>query len=201
MAGEIKAKDILLVFTKNPVLGHAKTRIAERVGEDEALRIYLELLRITREQAQPLEAEKWVCYSQYVPNNDAWQMAGFCPYLQFGEGLGSRMATAFAEAFTEAQRVVLIGSDAPTITTALLQTAFDALLNNDLVLGPSEDGGYYLIGLSRPMPSLFQGIPWSSPQVWQRTIQQASRLGLQASELPALYDVDYIEDWERFLRS
>lgn len=189
----------LLVFIKNPVKGQVKTRLASSVGNEEALRIYNELLNHTRKEATRINCNKWVCYSHYLEKNDEWQQAGFTPYLQHGSDLGERMSNAFQRAFANSQKVVIIGSDCPQINTAMIQTAFDALDNNPLVLGPTLDGGYYLLGMNDFFPALFQDIEWSTDSVCQNTIQKAEEIyNITPSMLPPLSDVDYIEDWRKY---
>lgn len=193
------ANSTLLVFIKNAIKGQVKTRLASSVGNEEALRIYHELLKHTREESQHLDCDKLVCYSHYIEKDDEWQQAGFIPYLQHGNNLGKRMSNAFEEALESSEKVVIIGSDCPQISTAMLQTAFDALDNNKIVLGPSLDGGYYLLGMSEFFPLLFQDMAWSTDSVCQNTIQKAKdNYNVTPSMLPQLSDVDYIEDWKKY---
>ena len=123
-------------------------------------------------------------------------------YRPQGPGdLGSRMAAVFVEAFREgADRTVLIGADCPEITPELIRESFERLAACDLVLGPANDGGYYLIGLRRPAPELFSGIAWSSERVFENTLRRADELALDVSLLKTLSDVDRPEDlavWHR----
>jgi glycosyltransferase A (GT-A) superfamily protein (DUF2064 family) len=105
------------------------------------------------------------------------------------------MLGAFGRHFREgASRVVLIGSDCPGVDRLTVQHAFEALAENDVVLGPSEDGGFYLIGLAAPAPGLFRRVAWSTGAVLTQTIRNAERLGLRVGLLPALRDIDTAED-------
>jgi rSAM/selenodomain-associated transferase 1 len=114
---------------------------------------------------------------------------------QVGADLGERMFFAIAQAFRRGfQRVVLVGADCPGVSTDILAQAFQALQDNDLVLGPTMDGGYYLIGLSRPLPALFDDMPWGGDQVLAQTMAVARRAGLQPALLACLADVDRPED-------
>ncbi|MGW8322121.1 MAG: TIGR04282 family arsenosugar biosynthesis glycosyltransferase, partial [Thermodesulfobacteriota bacterium] len=118
-----------------------------------------------------------------------------------GEGdLGRRMHFAFAESFEQGMKqVVLVGTDMPGIRPAHLESAFAALKHKDVVIGPARDGGYYLIGLSRPAPDLFDGIPWGTGDVLQRTLDAASASNRRVALLDPLEDVDRPEDipvWE-----
>ena len=116
--------------------------------------------------------------------------------LAQGSGdLGARMARAFAAAEQEGfRRAVLVGADCPALSVAILQGAFTALADHDLVLGPAADGGYYLLGLSRPAPEIFQAQPWGENSLLRSTLASAARLGLATQLLEELADVDRPED-------
>ena len=120
---------------------------------------------------------------------------------QAGQTLGDRLHSAFVEAFEAGcKRAVTIGSDCPGITEARLAEAFEALDRAELVLGPATDGGYYLVGLNRPTPGVFEGIAWGTERVLAQTLDRADRLGLSVHQLGALDDVDRPEDlpvWRR----
>jgi rSAM/selenodomain-associated transferase 1 len=116
-----------------------------------------------------------------------------------GEGdLGARMQRAFESALTRARRAILVGSDIPALSTQHLRDAERALVGgDDVVIGPAEDGGYVLIGLSRCDPELFRGIPWGGSEALAETRRRIAALGWRLIELPALWDVDRPEDLER----
>jgi glycosyltransferase A (GT-A) superfamily protein (DUF2064 family) len=99
---------------------------------------------------------------------------------------------------TGSRYCVLIGSDCPDIDADYVMAAFDALAAVDVVIGPAEDGGYGLIGLGRPAPELFEDMRWGDDQVLARTLERAERSGLSVVCLPEIYDVDRIEDWQRY---
>jgi rSAM/selenodomain-associated transferase 1 len=113
-----------------------------------------------------------------------------------GQGdLGIRLELAFQEAFqSKNKRVVIVGSDCPGLTLEILQKAFTGLDADPLVLGPARDGGYYLIGLSRPQSRLFLDIPWGTAEVFNRTMEIANRLGMKPLILETLDDIDRPED-------
>lgn len=129
-----------------------------------------------------------------------WVRTGWIVHPQ-GEGdLGARMEAAFAQSFAAgAKRVVVIGSDCPSLTAADVQEAWAALNTSDLVLGPAEDGGYWLIGLRENQPGLFTNMAWSSSDVFSETMARAKALGLKTFLLRTLSDVDTREDWEKFI--
>ncbi len=195
----------LLVFVKNVEQGKVKTRLAATVGNERALEIYRGLLAYTIAQTKGLEVEKHVFYSRAIEKNDAWKQAGFIQRTQAGEGLGERMASAFSEVLEPKtaekgmpkNAAVIIGSDCPELTTDIIEEAFVALKSHDIVIGPAEDGGYYLLGMSSSQPELFQNKEWSTNTVAAATKADCERLGLQFYTLPILSDIDHEEDWEK----
>lgn len=186
----------LLIFTRNPEPGKCKTRLAATIGDRAALDIYIHLLRHTaRECAGLATADKYVYYSEYPGADGIWDPGAFHPEVQAGPDLGARMQQAFETAFARGyKRVVLIGSDLPDLTTADLQQAFGALKTHEAVLGPAADGGYYLIGLTRMIPGLFENKPWGGSRVLEATLSDLS--GIAVSLLSEKNDVDRYEDIE-----
>ncbi|MBK8965711.1 MAG: TIGR04282 family arsenosugar biosynthesis glycosyltransferase [Lewinellaceae bacterium] len=188
---------VLLIFIKNPRLGQVKTRLARTVGDAEALRIYHLLLEKTRQAALEVKVGRWLFYSDFSETGDAWPEAEFTKFVQQGDDLGIRMQGAFHQAFDAgASRVVIIGSDCPEISGNLLEQAFAALEHTDFVLGPSFDGGYYLLGMRAFSPWVFQGIVWSTDSVFSATVKKIQAAGKSFSLLPVLRDVDTAADWE-----
>ena len=121
--------------------------------------------------------------------------------IQEGNNLGDRMGAAFARAFASgARRVVTFGSDSPTLPPAIPGPAFRALADCDLVVGPAEDGGYYLIGCRRFDPRLFQGVEWSTPRTCEQTLANAARLEYKTTLLERWFDLDDWSDVERLLQ-
>lgn len=187
---------LLIVFIKNPQKGRVKTRLAQSVGEERALEIYKKLLDHTRKVARDVAVNKQVWYSQFIPENDAWDKAQFEKKLQRGGNLGERMQNAFREAFTEDySKVVIIGSDCAEITAEIIDQAYRKLEDYDLVVGPSADGGYYLLGMNHFYPELFDDIAWSTSDVLSATLEKAAKLNLSSALLPKLNDVDNRKDW------
>lgn len=188
----------LVVFVKNPKLGKAKTRIAKDVGDHEALKIYSQLLQITRDIIAPVRVTKAIYYSEYIDTNDLWASIPCRKELQNGGDLGAKMMHAFNSEFDKSSKVVLIGSDCPYITQDIIDQAFLILENKDMVLGPVEDGGFYLIGLRRMDSDLFKNVVWSTSDVLDKTIKNALSLNMTYSLLEELSDVDFIEDWQKY---
>jgi uncharacterized protein len=186
---------LLLIFIKNPRPGYVKTRLARTVGDAEALRIYHILLARTRQAATAAHAQRWLCYSDAVEEHDEWPAADFRKCVQHPGDLGHRMQQAFAEAFAAgADKVVIIGSDCPALTGPAIDEAFQALDTDDFVVGPTFDGGYYLLGMRAFTPAVFADIAWSTDAVLPATLARIAGLGQTAALLPTLSDVDTEED-------
>ncbi len=191
-------KEVLLVFQKNEVLGRVKTRLAAGLGEKQALDIYRKLLDKTYFELNKVSVPIHTYYSEFIPEKPNHAADQF--QIQVGQDLGERMKNAFAANFDfGAEKVVLIGTDCPTLQSQHLLQAFEVLNDSDLVLGPATDGGYYLIGMKRRADFLFEGITWSTADVLSQTLSLASQWGLRTTLLPELSDIDTQEDWERYV--
>lgn len=187
--------NLLLVFVKNPQPGRVKTRLAATVGDQEALRIYLKLLERTRAITLPLSADKMVCYTPEVVANDLWDNEYYQKTKQSEGDLGERMQLAFAQGFAQGyQHICIIGSDCYELSSAVIEQAFEQLATNDVVIGPSTDGGYYLLGMNRLHPALFTNKTWSTASVGPATMRDLAALQLRGYELPTLTDVDEEDD-------
>lgn len=190
----------LLLFAREPVPGRVKTRLAEGIGEVEAARVYANVARVVADQVRggpyrtvvyfdPPGARKVV--RKWLGSEDLH----FTP--QEGDDLGERLVCAIEKELGESPAVVVVGTDAPGVDRALVTEALERLGGAEVVLGPAEDGGYYLIGMKAPHPELFRGIPWSTGGVLTATLARARGLGLRTSLLRTLPDVDTVQDWER----
>lgn len=184
----------LLIFTRNPELGKCKTRLAETVGERAALEIYRLLLDHTCSLSKNLEGvDKIVYFSDFLGNGSVWNPSHFQFRLQNGNDLGERMLSAFREAFSEGySKVVIIGSDIYNLSTYDLQQAFSSLDRHEAVLGPAEDGGYYLLGLTRLIPALFRDKSWGAETVLESSLKDLKEVTTRM--LPERNDVDRYED-------
>jgi uncharacterized protein len=190
--------DVLLVFVKHPQPGAAKTRLIPALGPENAAALYRILAEEEIANTRPREGEYRRLFF-FAPEDAAGEIESWLPgermLPQLGSDLGARMAAAFAAAFAGgARRAVIVGTDVPWVTRQRVLEAFAALDGHDVVLGPAHDGGYYLMGLSRHRPALFDGIPWSTPAVLAATAERAGGLGLSVHHLEALRDIDTIED-------
>jgi rSAM/selenodomain-associated transferase 1 len=190
----------LLIFIKNPAAGKVKTRLAASIGPEAALAAYRMLLSSTRATALGVPAERWLFYSDFIDNDDDWRANDFRKFAQEGRDLGERMRHAFELALGDGAKAVIIGSDCPWLTPALVEEAFRLLDHFPFVIGPAADGGYYLLGMTRPAPALFEGMPWSTPDVLPDTLSRIEGMESAYALLPALSDIDTQADWERFQR-
>lgn len=188
----------LLIFIKNPEPGKVKTRLARAVGDQQALAIYRVLLEYTREVTQAVDAHRMLFYSTFIDPGDNWPETDFEKLLQQGRDLGARMDHAFQLAFQRFTKAVLIGSDCASLTPEIIFEAFSALDRFPYVLGPALDGGYYLLGMRAPAPFLFKNMTWSTANVLTETIQRIGERGQSHFLLPALSDIDTVEDWEKY---
>ncbi|GMQ27602.1 TIGR04282 family arsenosugar biosynthesis glycosyltransferase [Algoriphagus confluentis] len=186
-------KTALIIFQKNPELGKVKTRLAAGIGDLKALEIYRNLIQITCEEAQETGFEVFVFYSSFIPDQVAFPR--FQALLQKGKDLGERMENAFHEVFAMGySKAIIIGTDCPELSTEILLEAESKLETNEVVIGPAEDGGYYLLGLKSLHPELFRSIAWSTGSVLKETLGRARAFRLKSELLVQLSDLDTEED-------
>ncbi|NDJ17213.1 DUF2064 domain-containing protein [Myxacorys almedinensis A] len=191
----------LIIFTRYPEPGKAKTRLIPALGEAGAAALHRQMAEDTVAQAQRLQKDQsTLSLEVHFAGGDLAQMRHWLgeqgQYRSQGSGsLGDRLIQAFQGAFQQqATAVVVIGTDCPSLQADLLSLAFERLTTADLVLGEASDGGYYLIGLRQPTPELFQTISWSTDVVFQQTLAIARKLNLTTALLPVLDDIDRPED-------
>ncbi len=188
-----ESNNLLLIFTRNPELGKCKTRLAAKVGDPSALEIYKFLLQHTVAITQNLKMDKQVYYSNSIWEDDIWNPTTYQKKLQKGEDLGMRMMSAFHDGFHSGyEKIIIIGSDMYDLSQADLENAFDQLDKYDFVLGPAEDGGYYLLGMRTLDTSLFKGKKWGQDSVLKDTLNNLE--GKNYSLLDTRNDVDHYED-------
>jgi hypothetical protein len=194
---------VLGIFGKRPDPGAVKTRLAAAMGAELAAKAHaamlFDLLDLWGSERVLAHGGRRVLV--YAPEDagpwfDTRVPASFALQPQAQGDLGHRMQAFFAGEFeSRASRVVLIGSDSPTLDPTIVISAFLCLEGRDIVLGPSTDGGYYLVGCRRAVPPIFAGIDWSTPAVLEQTIERLRDTGLSLALLPPWYDVDTPEDW------
>jgi uncharacterized protein len=187
-------KKAVIVFQKAAVPGKVKTRLAQRVGDAQATKVYRYLVAHTHRQLEKIDADIYIFFAGDI--DDQYYASPRYHIRQQCEGdLGLRMSTAFAEVFDIGyNQALIIGTDCYEMKSSILVDAFQALNGDDMVIGPAKDGGYYLLGLPKPIPELFNGIAWSTSTVFNHTLDIAATLGVSVHELPALNDVDRYED-------
>jgi hypothetical protein len=186
----------LIIFTRNPELGKVKTRLAKAIGDEKALQVYNDLLQHTMEQTRDLDCDKYVFYDTTIIENDIWDNEFYQKKPQTEGDLGNRMHAAFEELLAMGyKRCVIIGSDLFDIQTIDIKHAFHALDYNEVIIGPAKDGGYYLLGLKKMNPTLFQNKQWGTPSVLVDTLNSVSLHHVYL--LKVLNDIDTIEDLEK----
>lgn len=188
-------KRLLLLFVRAPELGKVKTRLAESVGPEVALEIYIHLLQHTRQVTEKLATDKAVYFAGNKTDDDMWPRHLYQHHQQAEGDLGEKMQAAFEAAFAAGYTsVVIIGSDCKQLTREIIEEAFEALQTHEVVIGPALDGGYYLLGMNKLYPELFRDKQWSTAGVFAATIYDVERLHLSHKVLPELSDVDHLED-------
>jgi hypothetical protein len=190
-----KSDRLLIVFSKNPMAGCVKTRLAASIGDREALEVYETLRSLTGQAAAKAESERAIFYSDFLPETDLLLTGNAEAHLQEGNDLGERMHRAFLKGFGLGFRqIVLIGTDCPALSTFLIDRAFECLTGDDVVMGPARDGGFYLVGMNSPLPELFLDRAWSTKEVLNDSLRIIREHRLSCELLPALSDIDTIDD-------
>jgi rSAM/selenodomain-associated transferase 1 len=195
-------RQALLVFARAPEVGHAKTRLIPALGPEGAAALHAGLVERTLLTAgmPSIDLQLW-CHPDPRPaffQNCAARF-GASLHGQQGADLGERMANGLTSALASYDQAVLIGTDCPSLDRNDLADAFTALEDGaDVVLGPAGDGGYYLLGLSRPCVGLFTGIAWGSDRVLAQTLAKAKELGLTTRQIATRTDLDTPADLQAF---
>lgn len=189
-------QNALIIFARYPVLGKVKTRLASSYSKEFALGFYKECSRhlfmeITQNQNHIFTPFLFCTEKDELSKMAEWAGPGFKFYHQDGVDLGRRMSNAFRKVFTlGAKKVVIIGTDVPDISNNLITKSFKLLDDNDFVIGPSNDGGYYLLGLKNLKLDLFSGINWSTGLVLEQTIGKIEEGNFNFTKLKPLHDID-----------
>jgi len=189
----------LLFFIRYPEKGRVKTRLAASMGDERALKLYRNFILNILSTLNNGTFLFYICFypGDSLENLKKWLGEEYLYMAQYGGALDERMENCFMEAFAmNFKRVVLIGSDIPGLSLAFIEEAFASLKEKDAVIGPSWDGGYYLIGFKDKTFSsqVFKGIPWSTERVFEQTTKILEREGLTVHFLKPLRDIDTIED-------
>lgn len=186
----------LIIFTRNPALGKVKTRLAKTIGDHKALEIYEDLLAHTKNVTLEIGCDKFVFYDAKIAENDLWEADFYKKKLQIGIDLGARMEHAFETLFGLGySNCVIVGSDLFDLKAQHITEAFEALKLKDVVIGPAEDGGYYLLGLKKMMPKLFKNKNWGTSSVFSETMKDLENYN--KGFLETLNDIDTFEDLKK----
>lgn len=190
----MSTKNLLLLFTRNPELGKVKSRLAKDIGAEKALIIYKELLEHTKNITKDLTVDKWVFYSEEIVENDIWNSDHYSKKTQLGKDLGQRMKNAFQEGFNKGYKnIIIIGSDISDLTQKHIEEAFISLENHTTTIGPSDDGGYYLLGMKKIIPEIFENKEWGTNSVLKATLDDLN-YHTPIYFLENLNDIDVISD-------
>ena len=189
-------KSLLLVFSKNPTLGKVKTRLAKTIGKEKALKVYKALLKKTASVLEELEVDIHLYYSDFIEKNDLFSTVATQKKRQTGEQLGERMSNAFRESLISYNKVVIIGTDLWTLEIQDIKNAFRALENHAAVIGPSTDGGYYLLGIKEVIPQIFLNKQWGTSSVLPNTLKDLKSIKYHL--LPEKNDIDTFSDLEEY---
>ena len=197
----------LIVYTRYPEPGKTKTRMIPALGKEGAAKLQREMTEHTLNTARQLKESRNLEIEVHFTGGNKqlmldWLGKDINYIIQVTGDLGAKMQSSFQQAFaSNNQRVVTIGIDCPDISLDILNNAFDSLYKRELVLGVAKDGGYYLIGLNKMIPQLFQNINWGTEIVLKQTKAIAEQLNLNIKYLSSLSDVDYPEDlsvWQKY---
>ena len=186
----------LAIFLKNPESEKVKTRLAKDIGNAGAVEAYISLYETVIREVSSGAWDIIMFIAQSTAGFDAYS---YVKEVQSNGDLGHKMLDAFQRMLAKYDAAIVIGSDCPYISSVHIDEAYQALVTNDLVLGPTTDGGYYLIGLKKPIPELFVNINWSTETVFEETIAVASQLDLNYHLLPELTDIDTITEWKQWV--
>ena len=185
--------NLIIIFTRNPELGKVKTRLAKTIGDESALNIYKFLLKHTEKTIRNINSDKAVYYSVKIRDKDNWAKTIYQKHQQKGNDLGEKMLNAFEDSFLKSyKKVVIVGSDLFDLQQEHINNAFIALDNNDVVIGPAQDGGYYLLGMKALHSQVFKNKKWGTSTVLQDTLQNLKKIDVHLLE--ELNDIDVYDD-------
>lgn len=185
----------LVVFARSPRLGQVKTRLSPLLGAQGCLELHISLLLDTLDRLGLLRHPIYLYLADCRAEDTGSLVASLSVRRQTGADLGERLSNAFLEVSRDADRVIFLGTDSPTLPLDYIEKAITQLVDFPVVIGPARDGGYYLLGLAQPKPELFEQIDWGTPEVLSQTVSK-----LQGNEyflLPEWYDIDTAEDLRR----
>lgn len=194
----------ILLFVKYPEKGCVKTRLAKGIGDIAAVTLYKYFVEDILSSLQSINARIWICYYPESAGDDmaVWLGSSYFYVLQKGGNLGKRLQHCFKSSFDKGfEKTIVLASDIPEISEEIINNAFDKLENNDVVIGPSYDGGYYLIGFRDQSykSNVFDDISWSTNRVYEKTLRKIEAFKLKYFVLDRINDMDTIDDIRKFL--
>ena len=190
------------IFVKQPVPGIVKTRLGAKIGMEQAAQLYEAFQHDILESTSSIDCQRVIAFAPNTEEAKSWfkkrVIANDKLWPQPDVSLGERLSVFFEQHLATDDRVIVIGSDSPTIPMELIKSGLEALKQKDIVLGPAVDGGYYLVGQRNFCPEMFQQIDWSGPNVLSQTVDRIRESNRSLALLPPWYDVDSLDDL-RFL--
>jgi uncharacterized protein len=195
----------VIVYARKPEAGKSKTRLGASIGNEQAAGVYARILFSFLADLSRSETLKGVQFTLSVADEESVEFftaayPEFRVVKQIAGGLGERMKASFDDVYSlGADAAVLTGSDVPMLNATWIVMAFQQLTHNEIVIGPADDGGYYLIGMQAPGWDVFNGIPWSTEVVLQQTQARAAALGLKSELLPGTFDLDTVAEYDRWV--
>lgn len=190
------SKELLIIFVKNIKLGKVKTRLAKTVGDEAAFTVYKALVEVTEDATSKIHVDKRIYFSDAVVD-EKWPTD--FKAVQKGIDLGERMSNAFQDGFNDGyENIILIGSDLPNISSEIIKRGFTKLKQHKIVFGPAEDGGYYLVGMSKLHQCIFENKAWSTSNLLEETLIELKQEKINASLIETLNDIDTFEDLQGY---
>jgi hypothetical protein len=189
-------KKLIIIFVKNTNFGKVKTRLAKTVGHENAFTVYKALVEVTEKATANIKIDKRIYFSETIID-EKWpnEYKG----VQNGVDLGERMSNAFRDGFNDGyENIILIGSDLPNISAEIIQGGFNALKSSDVVFGPAEDGGYYLVGMTKFYNFIFKNKAWSTSNLLEDTLTELKQKKIDVSLIETLNDIDTFEDLQTY---
>lgn len=195
------SNDRLITFARKAEKSQLKKKLVDDIGTEQALVVHHKLQLYTKEITRVLNCEKAVYYADQIDHNDLWDNMIYDKGLQQGDDRGSRMYDAFTRAFADGkQRVIIIGTDCIDLESHMIKEAFAVLESNDVVLGPARDGGYYLLGMKKFLPTLLTDKNWDSEDLLMDTILDLKQLNAKYYLLKTLNDINSADDLDRLAK-
>lgn len=194
-----KEKNGILLFAKYPEIGKVKNRLTISMDNESVVEIYKLFVHDILTKIKDTPYDSIICYhpKNSIDKFKGWLGGNYLFVPQIGKDLGERLKNSFETCFSKGfSKLIAIGSDSPDLKLDIFKEAFDSLKNYDSVIGPCIDGGYYLIGFSKKSyyPDIFDNIPWSTGEVFKKTLEVFSKENIQVQVLPKWYDVDTVDD-------